>query len=199
MAEKKKENTRGTEEVKKQSFVFNLPLTEEDQQKIIEILRKDYVWDDEYSSFQIKKFEKDFKKKIEAEKELRKTALAFAETGLLDAITIAMATTWNRRDDFNAIRKIIRNYKRDEYEYYRERDEDVKKLGALMSRIKYTQNYLRPRSGEKKQLLRIDGIVYTIPERRFRELLEMYDDKAEFKEAIMKEVVPYKSPDVKEI
>ncbi len=199
MAEKKEENTRGTEEVKKQSFVFNLPLTEEDQQKIIEILRKDYVWDDEYSSFQIKKFEKDFKKKIEAEKELRKTALAFAETGLLDAITIAMATTWNRRDDFNAIRKIIRNYKRDEYEYYRERDEDVKKLGALMSRIKYTQNYLRPRSGEKKQLLRIDGIVYTIPERRFRELLEMYDDKAEFKEAIMKEVVPYKSPDVKEI
>lgn len=199
MAEKKKENTRGTEEVKKQSFVFNLPLTEDDQQKIIEILRKDYVWDDEYSSFQIKKFEKDFKKKIEAEKELRKTALALAETGLLDAITIAMATTWNRRDDFNAIRKIIRNYKRDEYEYYRERDEDVKKLGALMSRIKYTQNYLRPRSGEKKQLLRIDGIVYTIPERRFRELLEMYDDKAEFKEAIMKEVVPYKSPDVKEI
>ena len=199
MAEKKKENTRGTEEVKKQSFVFNLPLTEEDQQKIIEILRKDYVWDDEYSSFQIKKFEKDFKKKIEAEKELRKTALALAETGLLDAITIAMATTWNRRDDFNAIRKIIRNYKRDEYEYYRERDEDVKKLGALMSRIKYTQNYLRPRSGEKKQLLRIDGIVYTIPERRFRELLEMYDDKAEFKEAIMKEVVPYKGPDVKEI
>ena len=202
MAEKKKENTSGTQEVRTPSFVFKLPLTEKEKQLVIGILQKDFEWNEENSSFQIKRFKKGFDEKIEAEKELRKTALALAETALLHATTIAMATTWNRRDDFNAIRKIVRKYKLDEYEYYRERDEDVKKLGALISRIKYTQNYLRPRKSESKQVILIDGIKYIMPQRRFLELKEKYmeyDDKEMLKEALLKEAIPYKGPSVEEI
>lgn len=39
----------------KQSFVFGLPLTEEEKQTIIDILRKDFVWEEGNSSYQIKK------------------------------------------------------------------------------------------------------------------------------------------------
>lgn len=177
----------------------------------MDILQKDFEWDSEYSSYQISEFdehkEKDgkvvslsFDEKIEAEKELKKIALEFAEYGALDAITIALAVSWNRRDDFHAIRKIVRKYTINEFDYYRERYAELMELSALFSRIKTTQNYLRPRIGEKKMKVKIDGGTYTIHERKLFELKKAYkDNKEELRKAILNEAVPYKEAPVEEI
>ena len=214
MAEKKEEPiVEDVQDTKSPSFLFKLSLTKEDKQTIIDILRKDFEWQSEYSSFQIKEYdehkEKDgkvvslsFEEEVEAEKKLKKAALAFAEFGVLDAITIALAATWNRRDDFNTIRKIIRKYTIDEFVYYRERDMEIRELSDLFSRIKYTQNYLRPRIGEKKVIIKINGAEYTIPGRRLKELRDQYlahVSKEEFREIVLAEAVPYKRPKVEEI
>lgn len=212
MAEKKEEPIEeGLQETKSPSFLFKLSLTKEDKQTIMDILQKDFEWDSEYSSYQISEFdehkEKDgkvvslsFDEKIEAEKELKKIALEFAEYGALDAITIALAVSWNRRDDFHAIRKIIRKYTINEFDYYRERYAELMELSALFSRIKTTQNYLRPRIGEKKMKVKIDGGTYTIHERKLFELKKAYkDNKEELRKAILNEAVPYKEAPVEEI
>ncbi|MBO7480814.1 MAG: hypothetical protein J6T63_01760 [Bacteroidales bacterium] len=173
-------------------YVFELPLTVEEKKTIIDILWKDFEWNADYSSFQIKTFDEDFDKKIEEEILLRETARTVAKKGLLDAITLALAVTWNRRDDFNAIRKIIRKYAWDEYAYYRERNGDISRFVNLLSRVKLTQNYLRPRIGDKKIKVMIDGACYTIRERRWVELAKLYNDKEKLREAVLKEAVPYK-------
>lgn len=180
-------------------YVFELPLTADEKKTIIDILWKDFEWKADYSSFQIKTFDEDLDKKIEEENELRKTARFIAEKGLLDVITIAMAISWNRRDDFNAIRKIIRKYAKNEYEYYFERNCEIWRIGKILSRIRLTQNYLRPRIGEKKKKVEINDEVYTIHERRLVELKKAYKDVMELREAILKEAVPYKDTPAEKI
>ena len=180
-------------------YLFELPLTAEEKKIVVDILRKDYEWDDKYSSFQIKTYDEDLDKKIEEENELRKTARFIAEKRLLDVITIAMAISWNRRDDFNAIRKIIRKYTKNEYEYYFERNCEIWRIGKILSRIRLTQNYLRPRIGEKKKKVEINDEVYTIHERRLVELKKAYKDVMELREAILKEAVPYKDTPAEKI
>lgn len=175
------------------SFVFELPLTADEKKTIIDILWKDFEWDADYSSFQIKTYDEDLGKKIEDENELRKTARFIAEKGLLDVITIALAISWNRRDDFNAIRKIIRKYAKNEYEYYFERNCEIWRIGKMLSRIRLTQNYLRPRIGEKKIKVKVEGAYYTIHERRWVELNKICNgDIEKLREAVLKEGVPYK-------
>ena len=181
------------------SYVFELPLTADEKKTIIDILWKDFEWKADYSSFQIKTFDEDLDKKIEEENELRKTARFIAEKGLLDVITIAMAISWNRRDDFKVIREIVRKYSINEYLYYRERDKEVMGLSTLISRIKYTQNYLRPRIGEKKKKIKIDGVLYKIPERRLWRLRRIYTDKNELRDALLKEAELCKEEPVFEI
>lgn len=181
------------------SYVFELPLTADEKKTIIDILWKDFEWKADYSSFQIKTFDEDLDKKIEEENELRKTARFIAEKGLLDVITIAMAISWNRRDDFNAIRKIIRKYAKNEYEYYFERNCEIWRIGKILSRIRLTQNYLRPRIGEKKKKVEINDEVYTIHERRLVELKKAYKDVMELRDAILKEAVPYKDTPAEKI
>lgn len=173
-------------------YVFELPLTAEEKKIVVDILRKDFEWNEDYSSFQMKNIDEDLDKKIEDENELRKTARFIAEKRLLDVITIAMAISWNRRDDFNAIRKIIRKYAKNEYEYYFERNCEIWRIGKILSRIRLTQNYLRPRIGEKKKKVEINDEVYTIHERRLVELKKAYKDVMELRDAILKEAVPYK-------
>ncbi len=180
-------------------YVFELPLTADEKKTIIDILWKDFEWKADYSSFQIKTFDEDLDKKIEEENELRKTARFIAEKGLLDVITIAMAISWNRRDDFNAIRKIIRKYAKNEYEYYFERNCEIWRIGKILSRIRLTQNYLRPRIGEKKKKVEINDEVYTIHERRLVELKKAYKDVMELRDAILKEAVPYKDTPAEKI
>lgn len=180
-------------------YLFELPLTAEEKKIVVDILRKDFEWNEDYSSFQMKNIDEDLDKKIEEENELRKTARFIAEKRLLDVITIAMAISWNRRDDFNAIRKIIRKYAKNEYEYYFERNCEIWRIGKILSRIRLTQNYLRPRIGEKKKKVEINDEVYTIHERRLVELKKAYKDVMELRDAILKEAVPYKDTPAEKI
>ncbi len=180
-------------------YVFELPLTAEEKKIVVDILRKDFEWNEDYSSFQMKNIDEDLDKKIEEENELRKTARFIAEKRLIDVITIAMAISWNRRDDFNAIRKIIRKYAKNEYEYYFERNCEIWRIGKILSRIRLTQNYLRPRIGEKKKKVEINDEVYTIHERRLVELKKAYKDVMELRDAILKEAVPYKDTPAEKI
>ena len=180
-------------------YVFELPLTAEEKKTIIDILWKDFEWKADYSSFQIKTFDEDLDKKIEEENELRKTARFIAEKGLLDVITIAMAISWNRRDDFKVIREIVRKYSINEYLYYHERDKEVMELSNLISRIKYTRNYLRPHIGNKKKIIKIEGVPYKIPEKRLWRLRRIYTDKNELRDALLKEAELYKEESVFEI
>ena len=178
------------------SYVFELPLTADEKKTIIDILWKDFEWKADYSSFQIKTFDEDLDKKIEEENELRKTARFIAEKGLLDVITIALAISWNRRDDFKVIREIVRKYSINEYLYYHERDKEVMELSNLISRIKYTRNYLRPHIGNKKKIIKIEGVPYKIPEKRLWRLRRIYTDKNELRDALLKEAELYKEESV---
>ena len=148
---------------------------------------------------QIKTFDEALDKIIEEENELRKSARFIAEKGLLDVITIAMAISWNRRDDFKVIREIIRKYAKNEYEYYFERNCEIWRIGKILSRIRLTQNYLRPRIGEKKKKVEINDEVYTSHERRLVELKKAYKDVMELRDAILKEAVPYKDTPAEKI
>ena len=201
------------------SFVFKLPLTDEEKQTVIEILRKDFVFERGNTSFQLRehtiyhgyqrKYEPTFEEKVAAEKRLKKTALVLAESGALDAITVAFAVSWNRKDDFAVVRKIVRKYTDDEYEYYRERDKELNAVFAIFSRFKILDNYVRKNtpSADFTELLErdmfgttlsermemtiiINGEKYTIPKERLVELKNNVEDRMILKQLLLGEAFP---------
>ena len=182
------------------SFVFKLPLTDEEKQTVIEILRKDFVFERGNTSFQIREHTiyHGYQRKYEP---------TFA--GALDAITVAFAVSWNRKDDFAVVRKIVRKYTDDEYEYYRERDKELNAVFAIFSRFKILDNYVRKNTpsadfiemlkrdmfgttlSEKMEMtIIINGEKYTIPKERLDELENNVEDRRILKQLLLGEAFP---------
>ena len=163
-------------------FKFDLKISDAEKRIIISILEKDFEFDPLLSSVKMKQQDSFIEQKKEDEKKLKKTALAFAKTGLFDTITIALAASLNRRDHFYIIMKIIEKHMPDESPYYLERKKAVNDLSNLMSRIKYTQNYLKPRNGMKE--FTIAGKCYKIKESDLEKLQSAFKkaliEKAQF-------------------
>ena len=186
-----------------------MPLTEEEKQTIIDILRKDFVWEEGNSSYQIKKndtkdpirknnrivrYKESFEEKCENECAIRKQLYEFAEMGLLDAITIAFAATWNLKDDFAVVRKIVRKYTDNEYDYYRERSKELKLIVSLFdvlgSRIGSLYKRRFDDFSKPMEKILIDGKKYKIRRYRLNELMESIKDKKELIQVLKEEARP---------
>ncbi|MBO7480815.1 MAG: hypothetical protein J6T63_01765 [Bacteroidales bacterium] len=204
------ENEKESVAQEKPSFVFGSPLTEEEKQTILEILRKDFVWDSNYCSYQMKSFiwehgrnvsratsavgemryfretNKCFEWRLEEEARLKETALAFAESGVLDAITLAFAVSWNRKDDFAVVRKIVRKYMDNEYDYYRDRNKEVKELDAIKSRLLALKVGLK-KYAKKEVNVVAGGEVHKISEARLKELCANVKDRKMIAKIVIEE------------
>ena len=197
-------------EQKKSNFVFGLPLTDEDKQTIIDILRKEFVWESGNSSYQIKQSDTgtqcfninrcnfrpslSFEEKCEFERKICKRLCDLAEIGMVEAITAAFAVTWNRKDDFAVVRKIVRKYTDNEHDYYKERSKDLKPVfslaDVLKSRIGYLNRLPYKNSYTRRVQIIIQGEKYIIRNGRLRELKEAIKDKKELVRELKKEAVP---------
>lgn len=198
------------------NYRFALPLTDEEKARVIAILESpEYKFVDGEASFQIKKTDVhtekttdkgglqivlSFEEKVAKETELRKVLLEIAKNGLADAVTVAFGFCWNDKPRFNEVRDLVRKYrKNDEYDYYRENDATIALISDAITRIKYSQNYLKPRLTEKRSTFRINGELYTIPEKLFVELKKQYaDDKEGLRTALLANSKPAKESTIEE-
>lgn len=190
----------------KATFVFGLPLTEEEKQTIIDILRKDFVWKEGNSSYQIKKrgskylvrekrfrierYEVSFEEQCENESIIRKRLYEFAEMGLLDTITIAFASCWNLKDDFAVVRKIVRKYTDNEYDYYRERSKELKLIVSFFDVLDSRIGFLRKIKYDSKVEIYINGDKYKISKSILDELKKTIKDKKELVRILKEEATP---------
>ena len=186
------------------NYRFDLPLTDEQKGRVIEILNDPtYVFVEGEASFMIKRhdehketrtdkgglqIELSFDEKVEKETQMRKIMLEFAKAGIIDAVTVALGFCWNEKTKFNEVRGFVREYRKDEYEYFREHDAECQLVSDSIARIKYSQNYLKPRVSEKRVPIKIEGVKYTIAEKIFIELKKQYgDDREALKKALLAE------------
>lgn len=113
---------------------------------------------------------------------------------MLDTITIAFAATWNLKDDFAVVRKIVRKYTDNEYDYYRERSKDLKLIVSLFdvlgSRIGSLYKRRFDDFSKPMEKILIDGKKYKIRRYRLNELMESIKDKKELIQVLKEEARP---------